>query len=139
MARTNGARRGGLYSDDWLDRICGVLDRPSAQTILPEFQRLSPGDTIPVGGAGWPVAIARPNDVLLIHVEQPGAHVTWVFTLRAAGDHATRLVTRVRGRLPDSWSKPIAMIVLDYTEFIMARRQLLNLRERAELRAGESP
>ena len=35
-----GYRRGGLYSYDWLDRLFGFLDAPSAERILPEFQRL---------------------------------------------------------------------------------------------------
>jgi hypothetical protein len=33
-----GYQRGGLYSYDWLDRLFGFLDRPSATRILPEFQ-----------------------------------------------------------------------------------------------------
>jgi len=44
-----GYRRGGLYSYDWLDRLFGYLDRPSADSILPEFQRLAVGDEIPIG------------------------------------------------------------------------------------------
>ena len=47
-----GYRRGGLYSYDWLDRVFGYLDRPSATSLLPEFQRLNAGDEIPVGRAG---------------------------------------------------------------------------------------
>ena len=42
-----GYQRGGLYSYDWLDRLFGYLDRPSATCILPEFQHLAVGDTIP--------------------------------------------------------------------------------------------
>src|SRR5215813_2834556 len=50
-----GYRRGGLYSYDWLDRLFGYLDRPSAIRILPEFQRLAAGDEIPIGrGQGFP-------------------------------------------------------------------------------------
>jgi hypothetical protein len=41
-----GYQRGGLYSYDWLDRLFGYLDRPSATRILPEFQRLAVGDEI---------------------------------------------------------------------------------------------
>ena len=44
-----GYQRGGLYSYDWLDRLFGYLDRPSATSILPEFQHLAVGDAIPVG------------------------------------------------------------------------------------------
>src|SRR6185295_4933586 len=36
-----GYQRGGLYSHDWLDRLFGYLDRPSATRILPEFQHLA--------------------------------------------------------------------------------------------------
>ena len=43
-----GYRRGGLYSYDWLDRLFGFLDAPSAERILPEYQRLEVGDVIPV-------------------------------------------------------------------------------------------
>src|SRR5687768_3821664 len=39
-----GYRRGGLYSYDWLDRLFGYLDRPSAERILPEWQHLAVGD-----------------------------------------------------------------------------------------------
>ena len=44
-----GYQRGGLYSYDWLDRLFGFLDRPSATRILPEFQQLAVGDKIPWG------------------------------------------------------------------------------------------
>jgi hypothetical protein len=61
-----GYRRGGLYSYDWLDRLQKILDRPSATTILPEFQELKPGDEIPIGGApGWPVVSVEPNKSLV--------------------------------------------------------------------------
>src|SRR4029453_4504439 len=39
-----GYQRGGLYSYDWLGRLFGYLDRPSALRILPEFQQLAVGD-----------------------------------------------------------------------------------------------
>ena len=42
-----GTGRGGLYRYDWLDRMFGFLDRPSATRILPEFQQLAVGDKIP--------------------------------------------------------------------------------------------
>jgi hypothetical protein len=36
-----GYQRGGLYSYDWLDRLFGFLDRPSATRILPQFQHVN--------------------------------------------------------------------------------------------------
>lgn len=44
-----GYQRGGLYSYDWLERLFGFLDRPSANRILPEFQHLAVGDRIRLG------------------------------------------------------------------------------------------
>ena len=44
-----GYQRCGLYSYDWLDRLFGFLDGPSARHILPEFQHLAVGDMISLG------------------------------------------------------------------------------------------
>ena len=44
-----GYQRGGLYSYDWLDRLFGFLDRPSATRITPEFST-SPWVTRSPGG-----------------------------------------------------------------------------------------
>src|SRR4030095_15608859 len=44
-----GYQRGGLYSYDWLDRVFGYLDRPSAKCILSEVQHLAVGGPIPLG------------------------------------------------------------------------------------------
>ena len=56
-----GYQRGGLYSYDWLDRLFGYLDRPSATRILPEFQDLAAGDEIPLGrGPSWPWPSSNP-------------------------------------------------------------------------------
>ena len=60
VAGADRAGRGGLYSIDWLDEVFGILDGPSAEEILPEFQHLEPGDVIPIGGSnGWPVLSRR--------------------------------------------------------------------------------
>ena len=128
-----GKGRGGLYSYDWLDRLFGVLDGPSSDTLIPRFQEIRAGDTIPVGGsAGWPVAIARSNEVLLLDVHEAGAHVTWAFALNSVSPTQTRLIMRVRARLPHSWTLPLRRAVLDPAEFFMVRRQLMGIRDRAE-------
>ena len=44
-----GYRRGGMYSYDWIDRRLGILDQPSANRIISEFQDLKVGDVIPMG------------------------------------------------------------------------------------------
>ncbi len=128
-----GKGRGGLYSYDWLDNVFGVLDSPSVDTLIARYREIRAGDTIPVGGsAGWPVAIARPNELLLLDVRDTGAHVTWAFALRQISPTQTRLVMRVRARLPVTWKLPFQMAVLDPAEFLMVRRQLIGIRQRAE-------
>jgi hypothetical protein len=121
-----GNGRGGLYSYDWLDQLFGVLDHASADTLIPRFQHLEAGDTIPIGAAGgWPVAIARPNELLLLDIRQAGAHVTWLFALDSLSPFQTRLIMRVRAHLPASWRLPFLMAALDPAEFLMVRRQPL--------------
>ncbi len=73
-----GYQRGGLYSYDWLDRLFGYLDRPSATRILPDFQHLAVGDRIPLGrGPSWPVAIVEPNRALVLDMRNMGG-LDWV-------------------------------------------------------------
>ena len=58
-----GYRRGGLYSYDWLDRLFGYLDAPSAEEILPGYESIRAGDRIPLGrGPDWPVVEVVPNE-----------------------------------------------------------------------------
>jgi hypothetical protein len=128
-----GKGRGGLYSYDWLDQVFGVLDAPSSDTLISQFREIRAGDAIPIGGSpGWPVAIAKPNELLLLDIYQAGAHVTWAFALEPLSPTKTRLVMRVRARLPKSWMLPLQVAVLDLAEFVMVRRQLIGLRDRAE-------
>ena len=128
-----GKGRGGLYSYDRLDQVFGVLDAPSSDTLIPRFREIGVGDTIPIGGSpGWPVAIARPNQFLLLDVRQSGAHVTWAFALDSITPTRTRLIMRVRARLPSTWQLPLQLAVLDPAEFLMVRRQLIGVRDRAE-------
>lgn len=135
-----GKGRGGLYSYDGLDRALGILDAPSADTLISRFRQIRAGDTIPVGGSpGWPVAISRPNELLLLDVHQAGAHVTWAFVLDSISPIRTRLIMRVRARLPATWGLPLQVAILDPAEFLMVRRQLMGIRDRAERLARTDP
>lgn len=135
-----GYGRGGLYSYDLLDRWFGVLDRPSADSILPEFQGLRAGDSIPIGsGPRWPVALLEPNRTFLLHIRQGDVDVTWVFALFSRGSDSTRLVTRVRAAARLTLGRRAQLLALDPMEFLMTRRMLLGLKSRAERLAGRGP
>jgi len=134
-----GYRRGGLYSYDWLDRLFGYLDRPSSETVLSEFQRLEPGDTIPLGrGPAFPVAAVNPRRALVLSGAADGLRWTWQFELRAVNGHLTRLLSRNRARVPAGVGTAMAMWVLEPAAFIMTRKMLLGIKRRAESLAKQS-
>ena len=135
-----GYQRGGLYSYDWLDRLFGYLDRPSATRILPEFQQLAAGDVIPVGrGPSWPVAGLEPYRALVLDMRNMGGFDwVWQFGLYTVGGTRTRLVSRSRVGTRTVWAR-LATYVIEPAGFLMTRRMLLGLKHRAEaLRAAST-
>jgi hypothetical protein len=126
-----GCRRGGLYSYDWLDRLFGYIDAPSAETVLPEFQSLKAGDTIPIGrGPSWPVRVADPGRALVL--EPVPGRITWSFALVPRGEGATRLVTRVRCAPPATVQEKLTTMLVDPAALVMTRGMLLGIKRRAE-------
>lgn len=137
-----GYRRGGLYSYDFLDRLFGFLDAPSAKTVLPEFQDLKPGDEIPLGkGQPFPVKDLKKDEFLLLAGEQEGMRWTWSTVLNPTGDGQTRLVTRNMGSgMGSALGKRMMLFGIDVAAFIMVRRWLKVLKGRAEkLYWGQPP
>ena len=128
-----GYQRGGLYSYDWLDRLFGYLDRPSATRILPEFQNLAVGDAIPVGhGPSWPVAALEPNRALVLDMRNLGNFDwVWQFGLYPLDEHRTRLVSR-SSVCARSVGARLGTYAIEPAGFLMTRRMLLGLKQRAE-------
>ena len=132
-----GYQRGGLYSYDWLDRLFGYLDRPSAVQILPQFQQLAVGDQIPIGrGGGFPVTAIEPYRALVLSGNGDGFAWAWQFGLYPLDETRTRLVSRNRVRVPPSMGSWVFMRVIEPAAFLMTRRMLLGLRRRAETLAA---
>jgi len=132
-----GYQRGGLYSYDWLDRLFGFLDGPSAIRILPEFQDLKVGDVIPLGaGPGWPVAGVETNRSLVLAPATGDFLVSWAFVLTPMLANSTRLVTRVRASYERTPITTAIRLLLDPTSFIMTRKMLLGIKSRAERTAA---
>jgi hypothetical protein len=135
-----GYQRGGLYSYDWLDRLFGYLDRPSATRILPEFQHLAVGARIPLGrGPSWPVAVVEPSRALVLDMRNMGGFDwVWQFGLYRVDEQRTRLLSRSRVRTQTVWAR-LLTYAIEPAGFVMTRRMLLGIKERAEgLRAGRS-
>jgi hypothetical protein len=133
-----GYQRGGLYSYDWLDRLFGFLDRPSATRVLPEFQALNVGDVIPIGrGQGFPVTRVVPNRSLLLGGGQDGYAWSWEFALLPLEPGHTLLISRSRARVPRTLGARLFMWFLRPAAFIMTRRMLAGIKHRAEGLAAE--
>jgi hypothetical protein len=128
-----GYRRGGLYSYDWLDRLFGYLDRPSATRILPEYQHLEPGDEIPLGrGPAFPVKAVDPERTLVLGGESDEFGWVWELALVPVDARRTRLISRNTARVPPTFGARAFMLLLRPAAFIMTRRMLIGLRQRAE-------
>ncbi len=128
-----GYQRGGLYSYDWLDRLFGYLDRPSATRILPEFQSLAVGDRIPLGrGPSWPVAVVEPPRALVLDMRNLGGFDwVWQFGLYSMDGTRTRLVSRSRVHTRTLGAR-LGTYAIEPAGFVMTRRMLLGIKERAE-------
>lgn len=135
--RQMGFGRAGWYSYDLLDN----LGRRSARRILPEWQFLSTGDTVPGGPADFTALVVDPPRTLVLGLaarrrERPGGRQKIFFVLgyelRDEGV-GTRLVTRVRARIDTPGGRFVERFLLGPGDGVMLRRQLLNVAERAAL------
>jgi hypothetical protein len=132
-----GYRRGGLYSYDWLDRVFGYLDAPSAERILPEWQKLSVGDEIPIGrGGGFPVKAIEPLRSLVLAGQGPDFRWSWELALVRVDAGRTRLLSRNRVRTPGTLRSALMMVAMAPAAFLMTRKMLLGIKRRAEAYAG---
>ena len=127
-----GVGRAGAYAYDWLDRLFGV-DVRSARRIVPEFQDLAVGDVVPVSndGTGLRVRLMEPERVLGTLTDDGTWAWTWVLEPDGGG---TRLLSRTRMSVPPGSSAARLGIELFLVpaSWVMERRMLLGLRERAE-------
>jgi hypothetical protein len=139
-----GQDRGGFYSYTWLENLVGARIR-NADHILPEHQSRQVGDTIWMtpreryGGKGC-VKVARlvpgralvmvsPEDYHAIAWRGIALDGTWAFILEPVDERTTRLIVRSRsGPRPG----PFHFLAYDPVHFIMERKMMLGIRDRAE-------
>lgn len=127
-----GRGRAGWYSYDFFDNG----SRPSADRILPEFQHPHVGDWVPMASTvteatAFKIKAFEANEWLLW--EKPDS--TWAWRLIALEDGRTRLVSRLKARY--AWRESIggaliSLVLLEFADFPMIRRLLLNVKRRAE-------
>lgn len=145
-----GQERGGLYSYELLENLARC-QMHNADHIVPEWE-LKVGDRVRLGPPGYPVhavvglerdhwllmAGANMKTGLAEPLPQPGqtqyTNFSWVFHLEEQPDGATRLLTRTRlDYAPRSFGlKLVWEWLTDPIGFVMTRRMLLGIEERAE-------
>ena len=133
-----GAGRAGWYSYDRFDNG-GV---PSAVRVVPELQRLAVGDRLPLtagSDAAWRVESLEPARHLVLAHRANGGVVATALVLHPLPGGACRLVHRVQFRVPARVGPLAWAAAMDAGDFVMARRMLLGVRDRAEGLARQVP
>ncbi|HET8879613.1 MAG TPA: SRPBCC family protein [Arthrobacter sp.] len=147
-----GSGRGGMYSYDFLENAVG-LKMHSADRILPEYQQLAVGGTIPLApGFGIPVRRLEDGAVLALggtmdpRTGQPAPEdaagprlaIGWTLVLQPLGARSTRLISRTRYNYSPLVLGVPLRVVLEPVQFLMERRMLLGIRARVERRHPRS-
>lgn len=126
-----GQKRGGFYSYTWLENLVGCQMR-NADQIVPEWQDLKVGDHV------WLHPKAPPLKVLTIEPQRAIVlENSWTFFLRPIDEQTTRLIIRGRGEFnPDLKNALLNFllwrVVFEPAHFIMERKMMLGIKERAE-------
>lgn len=131
-----GPGRGGAYTYDWIENLLG-LNMHSADDIVPEFQNLSVGDTFTLGNNGPTMRVAILDPARALVFNSTDGHWIWAFALYPDGN-GTRLVSRNRIAAPAA-SPPARLfnrLVMEPGSWVMERKMLLGIKQRAEHRAS---
>jgi hypothetical protein len=142
-----GWGRGQWYTARWVDRLLFPANRPSADTLVPEWQQLAVGDRIldgpPEAHTAFVVQQLEPRRHLVLHstehlppgwADRFGAAIdwTWAFVLDPVEDGRTRFAFRTRVRLRPWWVAAGYWAVMVPADFVMARQMLRGVKTRAE-------
>lgn len=135
-----GQDRAGFYSYDWLENLF-LLDIHSADRVKPSWIERKVGDRVHatppryLGGLfgheplGWKITHFEPERALVLQY--------WgAFVLRATPDARTRLIVRTKMGDPHCpvVGAAITFVTLDFQHFVMERKMLRGIAERAEQR-----
>jgi hypothetical protein len=132
-----GQGRGGFYSYDFLENLVRC-DIHSAEWVASEWQSIAVGDSVRLHPeVSLSVAAVEPGRALVLRGGVPIGRTpppydfTWAFVLRDQPNGTSRLVVRERYAYSRRW----AWLVVEPAElvsFVMSRRMLRGIKERAE-------
>lgn len=139
-----GQDRGGFYSYDRLERLVGA-EIYNTDVIHPEWQERAVGDVVRLapedrfsGQAQLTVAILEPERALVFGPPPPAetGDGSWALILEREDENRTRLLVRTQGRTANM---PPFFFLFDVVHFVMERKMMLGIKERAERRARATP
>jgi hypothetical protein len=148
-----GQDRGGFYSYTWLENLFGCKMR-NANKIRPEFQSRKLGDTVWMtpkeryGGRGRVVVVqlatnramilSSPEDAEVVERSGRAPNGTWGFVLHPIDEQNTRLIVCSRGgEGQELLGRLFGWFIFDPAHFIMERKMMLGIKQRAEARATD--
>jgi hypothetical protein len=148
-----GFGRAGWYSYDWLERLIGAGDFAeggSAQSVLPQFQSLAVGDSVPLSAdGGLTAAVVDPPRALVLRMAmsmltgapaRDGDHAvldwTWAFVLVPAGPRSSRLLVRAQGDYRPRALGILFPLLLEPVHLLMERAMLRGVRRRVDQLPG---
>jgi hypothetical protein len=125
--------RAGFYSYDLIERLMG-MSVSSADRLLPQHQTLSVGQALDSSG-NMLVKAVEPEHFLILGPPDRLAEgeSTWALGLYPIEGGRSRLVSRVRARIAPTARGIGLLLLLDPGQFLMERRMLLGIKQRAEL------
>lgn len=145
-----GVDRGGMYSYTWIENLMG-LHVTNTQEIMPAYQDVQVGDFLRFvppdfpaqPGPGLYVMDMLPNEAFILCFTIEGESVescpaTWQFVLRPRADGTTRLILRNRITAGESWQNTRLGRLFLFPTFVMERKMLLTIKERAEALAADA-
>jgi hypothetical protein len=118
-----GQDRGGFYSYTWLENLAGCRMR-NADRLQPEWQQREVGEIMPLHPSfGLEVTCFELNQALVLK--------GWgSFVLEPIDASHTRLISR--SRVPSGWPAVSYALLLEIPHFVMQRKMLLGIKQRAE-------
>jgi hypothetical protein len=123
-----GYRRAGWYSYDWIDN-----DGVRVETIIPALQHLQVGDVMLTDASGgFRVEAIDPERSLVLAIRDADAVVSCAMMLVPLDLLHTRLIFRLRLRATRSPRGLGFFLLMDAGDFVMMRKQLLGIKQRAE-------
>lgn len=136
-----GADRAGFYSYQWLENIAGCNVR-NAESVHPEWQ-LKVGDPFVLHPKQPPLTIVDVEEgrYLLARGEADRTKSTWLdgtwlLLVEPIDAHRCRFISRFRVDYSNDLASAVAMALTQPIGFVMDRRMLLGVKERAERRTS---